>query len=246
MLDYNSWLPKYLKALLILGRTYNPTSEYTKTAMKCFIESLTQLLPDKYMSRIFANFIEMNVYTRNQLLTHPTIIKFFETYPDIQDVLYDTPEQFLTFCLQSEFTMFAWMYLLNSYIIVLLNKSGHNMTPLSFIDLRKQYDPDYLDKSDWGRPIWFIIHMSPLYASGECQEVYYNLKAMLSCLRFILPCPKCQLHLTDNLPKINIDECAESREKLFEATWKLHNIVNADLHKYQPSLQEARQYYNFK
>lgn len=245
MINYNIWLPKYLKALLILSRTYNPSNEYTKSAMKCFIESLAHVLPDPYLSKVFSDFIEMNVYTRNQLLSSSSVSNFFESYPEFHEIIYDTPDRFFEFCLQSEFTMFAWTYLLNNYIIVLLNKTGHRQIPLSFMELRKQYDPNYLDKSDWGNPVWFIIHMTPIYAQGSCIDVYNNLKALLSCLRFVLPCPKCQVHLAENLPKIEIDACMDSREKLFEATWKLHNIVNKDLHKYEPSLQEARTFYKF-
>ena len=74
-------------------------------------------------------------------------------------------------------------------------------------------------------------------------DLFYNYKSMLNCLQYLLPCPKCRAHLRNNLTKIDIDYCRKSRENLFECSWRLHNIVNQDLGKYQPSLQEARNFY---
>ena len=253
-MNYNVWLSKYMKALFVLSATYNPEyiipsgspdKNYTKIAMKCFIESLTRLLPDKHMTKIFEDFMTMNIYVRNYLFSNPETNRFFDAYPDLKNQLLAKPSHFFDFCLQSSFTLFVWVYLLNSYIIILFNKSGHVITFPVFNQLRSTYDINKLDKEDWGNPLWFIIHISPLYAIGNCLEVYNNLKSMLSCLRFILPCQKCQAHLTDNLSKIDIDDCSDSREKLFESTWRLHNIVSQSIGKYQPTLEEARQYYKY-
>lgn len=245
-IHYSKWLPQYMKGLFILSRTYDPSTEYVKTAMKCFIESLATVLPDKNFCKIFQDFIDMNVYVCNFLITNPSLRNFFSIYKDFSFQLENYPQNFFNFCLQSEFTLFTWVYLLNSYITILFNKSGHNITIESFNDVRnRRYNPQYLTKEDWGNSIWLMIHLTPLYSPGTPIEVYNNLKAMLSCLRFILPCQKCQMHLSENLADIDIDSCATSREQLFECTWRLHNIVNKSLDKRQPSLQEARALYNF-
>lgn len=244
-LSYNTWFPTYMQTLFILSRTYNPKDEYTVTAMKCYIQSVTRLLPDPHMVSIFLNFIQMDSTVQNHLMRDSSVNNFFQSYPHIREELVNNPRQFLDTCLSSEFTLFTWVYLLNSYVIILLNRSGHNYPRYNFMQLRQRYSVNNLDKSDWGNPLWFVIHVSPVYANGSITEIFSNVKALLSCLRFILPCQKCQIHLTENLPKIDIDSHSDSREKLFEATWILHNIVNKDTGKKEPSLQESRSYYNF-
>jgi len=244
-LDYRIWLNTYMKALFVLARTYNPKDEYTKMAMKCFIESLSSVLPDINFVHEFQNFINPNVYIVNHITQ--SMKTFFDTYKDFKYQLDTNPQSFFEFCLQSDFTLFAWVYLLDGYIKTLFNKAGHNIEIKPFNELYMHvYNPKYLDKADWGNPVWFIIHMTPLYAPGSSIEVYNNLKAMLSCLRFVLPCQKCQMHLADNLGKIDIDNCAHSRDELFKCTWELHNIVNKDLNKYQPTLEEAKNMYVFR
>lgn len=243
-LNHNIWLNTYMKAFFVLARTYNPKDEYTKMAMKCFIESVSSVLPDSNFVHEFKKFINPNVYVINTIVN--SMNSFFDTYKDFKYELETNPQGFFDFCLQSDFTLFAWVYLLDGYIKTLFNKAGHHIPIVPFNELyMRVYNPSYLDKADWGNPIWFIIHMTPLYAQGTCIDVYNNLKAMLSCLRFILPCQKCQMHLTDNLGKIDIDRCSNSKEELFKATWELHNIVNKDLNKYQPTLEEARKMYTF-
>lgn len=243
-LNYNIWLNTYMKALFVLARTYNPKDEYTKMAMKCFIESLSTVLPDPAFVHEFQNFINPNVYVVNTMFNSMT--SFFDTYKDFKHQLDTNPQGFFEFCLQSDFTLFSWVYLLDGYIKTLLNKYGHHIQIVPFNELYlRGYNPNHLDKADWGNPIWFIIHMTPLYAPGSSLDVYNNLKAMLSCLRFVLPCQKCQMHLADNLGKIDIDNCAHSRDDLFKCTWELHNIVNKDLNKRQPTLEEARRMYVF-
>ena len=76
-------------------------------------------------------------------------------------------------------------------------------------------------------------------------DIFENYKTMLSCLQYILPCPKCRQHLIDNLALIDIDNCGNDRIALFRCSWELHNIVNESLGKRKPSFQEALGYYQF-
>jgi hypothetical protein len=241
--DPNKWLSIYMKCMYILSRNYNDKDQYAVMGIKCFIENLTLSLPDPRFCNIFKDFINMNIYVCNALFTNPKTSAFFNNYEDIKSVITTNPTEFFEFCAKSNFTMFMWVYLLDCYINILYNKSGHNIPIKSFNEVKQLYEPANIGKEDWGNATWFIIHVTPLHAQGNDLVVYNNLKAMLSCLVFILPCQKCQLHLKENLTKIDIDNCSESKMKLFECTWKLHNIVNADLGKPQPTLEEALRLY---
>jgi len=244
-MDYNIWFWSYLKALFILSNTYSPTDDYTKSAMKCFITSMSDIFPDKYLGNSMKDFIQMKPHVQSIILNNINFDQFFNTYSDYKNIIKNYPNKLLDICLDSSETLFSYIYLLNVYFIILFNKSGYLLNIPSFNEIRVLYNPSNIRKEDWGNPLWFIIHMTPLYAPGTTIEVFNNLKALLSCLRFILPCPKCRLHLTDNLPKINIDNCAMTRDSIFECTWRLHNIVNKDLQKYEPTLREAFGYYIF-
>ena len=57
-LNHNIWLNTYMKAFFVLARTYNPKDEYTKMAMKCFIESVSSVLPDANFVHEFKKFIK--------------------------------------------------------------------------------------------------------------------------------------------------------------------------------------------
>ena len=169
----------------------------------------------------------------------------FDVYDDIYKVINKTSSvnynntAFLDYCLESEETMFLWVYLLQSYIYILQNRYGNYIKLPTLNDCKKLYSIDHLSKDDWGNVTWFILHTSAMYGKGEGDEIFYNYKALLSCLQFLLPCPKCRSHLRDNLAKIDIDYCKSSQLKLFECSWRLHNVVNESLGKYQPTLKEA-------
>jgi len=97
----------------------------------------------------------------------------------------------------------------------------------------------------WGNAVWFIIHLTALYAPQPLDQSFESFKQMLNALRFILPCSKCRSHLTQNLQYIDFDHCAKSNEDLFKCSWKLHNIVNKSENKPLMSLQDAFSMYTF-
>ena len=243
----DKWLWTYFKSMFILSRTFNSNDEMQVTSMKCFVQNVINLMPNNYIKSRFIEYVYMNSNVKNLLLSNPDLQQFFKVYSNIAEIIKysSTQYEFLDYCSQSNFSMFIWVYLMQAYYIILLNKHGSFVKIPKFNDFRSSYDPDKLSKDDWGNSLWFIIHTSALYSSGEMYDVFENYKTMLSCLQYILPCPKCKQHLIDNLSLIDIDSCAESRMSLFRCSWELHNIVNESLGKRQPSLQEAMGYYKF-
>lgn len=243
----DKWLWTYFKSMFILSRTYNPEDEIQVMSIKCFFQNVINLMPNKYIKTKFTEYVYMNSNVKNMLLTNPDLQSFFKIYSNITEVIKYSSNQFefLDFCLKSNFTAFIWVYLMQAYYITLLNKYGNYVKIPSFNEFKASYEPDRLSKDDWGNSLWFVMHVSALYGTGDVYSIFENYKAMLSCLQYILPCPKCRQHLIDNLAYIDIDSCGSDRMALFKCSWELHNIVNESLGKRQPSFQEALGYYNF-
>jgi hypothetical protein len=259
----NNWLPQYLKALFILSQTYTSTFQgpdpdgfyadrkQLSLSFKCFITTLVNLIPDVNVKNIMVSYIYMDETIANTLLEDSSLTNFFIVYPELKNILEQSPKYnysytiFLDHCLQSEDLMFKWVYLLQTYIYISMNKYGNYIKIPTFNQTKNMYNTDNMSKDDWGNALWFIIHTTSLYSTLNINETFENYKALLSCLQYLLPCPKCRNHLRSNLTLINIDYCKGSNERLFECSWRLHNIVNRSLNKYEPTLQEARNYYNF-
>jgi len=262
-LKLNVWFPTYLRCLYIMSQTYKstyetpdpdgkrPTDQEITYAFKCFITSMINTMPDSFTKEKIQSFLFMTNYASDLLLKEPSLQSFFNIYSYMKDEvkkgtsMFYNNTAFLDYCLQSEFTMTCWVYLLQSYMIIVTNKYGGYTGIPKFTDITTEYNIKRITKDDWGNAIWFIIHVSAMWGSGDMEELFYNYKAMLSCLQYLLPCPKCRAHLRNNLSKIDIDYCRMSRDALFECSWRLHNIVNQDLGKPQPTLQSARAMYQF-
>ncbi len=243
----DKWLWTYFKSMFILSRTYNSDDEMQTMSIKCYCQNVINLMPNNFVKLRLTEYVYMNSNVKQLLLSSPDLQNFFRIYSNIAEVIkYSSGQfEFLDYCSQNNFSMFIWIYLMQAYYLIILNKYGNYVKIPSFNDVRGMFDPDKLSKDDWGNSLWFILHTSALYSTGEMYDVFENYKAMLSCLQYILPCPKCKQHLIDNLSLIDIDRCANSRQDLFRCSWELHNIVNASLNKRQPSLQEALSYYKF-
>ena len=51
--------------------------------------------------------------------------------------------------------------------------------------MKQLYEPSKIQKYDWGRPLWFILHTISLYAPEPLTESFKNYKQILTCLQFI-------------------------------------------------------------
>jgi len=241
------WWSKYIRALYILSRTYRTGVEFTKEqssdAMKCFVISITRLLPDQQeVKRRFMNFITMNREASSTLLQ--ALPRFFSVFPNYAKAIQEDSAHFLSIVSFSSDSMFIWVYLFEAYILASYNL--HAKIP-SLNDRKKEFEPSILSKYDWGNPLWFIIHMSAMYAPQPLVTSFEDYKSLLNCLQYLLPCPKCRDHLRVNLTKINLDRCAKTNDDLFKCSVDLHNIVNKSKDKPTPemSYEDARKVYTF-
>ena len=126
-------------------------------------------------------------------------------------------------------------------------------TPPSFNELNNFYNPRTLTKDVWGPYGWRILHVIPLRArmiNGKLpQSIGITLKAFITCVALLLPCPKCQKHAWEYYSTHDIEPYLSSNLHVFQWTSAFHNSVNERLNKeegYQKKLYtpvEALQLY---
>lgn len=245
-LPLSTWWNWYSKGLFILALFWNPeeNKKEMEESMYCFLTSLFKMFPTSNIRLLASDFLLMKPYVIE--LLKQNCKNFFQTYPSYLEALQlseNIQDGFLRVCLQSSDSLFIFIYLFQCFILIMHNKQGHNVNIPHFVDMKYLYDPEKIDKFDWGRPLWFILHTIALYAPEPLTESFKHYKQILSCLQHLLPCPKCRFHLSENLQKINIDQCSRTRQELFKCSWDLHNIVNKDTNKPILSFYEALQIY---
>lgn len=140
--------------------------------------------------------------------------------------------------LENSSKLFQWSYQLNSYVHTRLY--GSNYIP--FDKFRSKYTDENMTITVWSHPTWKMIHY---YASRYDRTSNYALsyKAFVSCLQFLLPCPKCRNHLKDNLANHPIDQYFSSEVDLFTWSYILHQTVSSQLGKVGIPIYDARRLY---
>ena len=102
----------------------------------------------------------------------------------------------------------------------------------------------------WGPGIWHFLHtMSFNYPVAPTDEQKAQYRDFLLQLRYVLPCGKCRVNLTNNLKKLPLTEKdLENREAFSRYIYILHEAVNTMLHKKSGlSYDEVRdRYENFR
>ena len=237
------WLPVYFNSMFSIARTYKENDKNCSLSMYRYFESLSNILPNKFFKTHFKLFLKLDRSVINVLLNLDVLNSFFTAFPSIKDILINNPSEFLNQCYNNSELMFMYVYLMYIYMCYIQNELGYKIHYNTYFDLKKIYNPNQLTTIDWGRPTWFVIHISSLY-SEKTPSLLYDYKQFLESLQYILPCQKCQEHLRENLKFITFDDCGKTDLDLFRCSWKLHNIVNRSLNKYTPSFEEALNYYS--
>lgn len=105
----------------------------------------------------------------------------------------------------------------------------------------------FTDPKIIGPGIWFKIHIDAVYATTDELKESFIINVNNLCDNF--KCKKCQGHFRNFIDTYslgdywNISDVKGRDIGFFKWTWELHNQVNKFLHKYQPSLDEAYEYY---
>jgi hypothetical protein len=169
----------------------------------------------------------------NQIISCPTIQKeiiFFIEHEDTNIVHY----------LSSNDQLFLWTLYLRNHVYKLYNKP-----PLTLEQLSIKYDPVTLKKDVWGPILWKCIHSIPLKARTEYNfcpiDVSIALKAFITCIALLVPCPYCRKHAWEYYSTHSIDEWLDTPKHAFEWTVLFHNNVNeiAQIRKNPITLEQA-------
>lgn len=137
--------------------------------------------------------------------------------------------------------LLEWIYKVRSYV----HRQLYNTFYMDYSTFVARYKTEVTTISTWSHPTWKMIHYfaAGYYPGGDYALSY---KAFVSCLQFILPCPKCRDHLRDNLSNHPIDDFFGTRMELFTWSYILHQNVNAQLKKKGISFTEAKIIYGLK
>jgi hypothetical protein len=249
MISVPEWFEQFMASLFCLVACWEPGKDFEKNfairQMSCFIVNVFQLFPNTTIRNYGLAFLQMDDSVIDIL--EDQIPRFFRVFPYLE-IMKNEGENFFTMCLNSSDHLFNWLYMFQTLVLTMLNKQGHNITIPTLNEMRTKFNPKDITKTDWGRPTWSVIHMTALYCpSGhEHFKVFHD---MLSCLRYVLPCPKCRNHLAINLQYIDFKNCGKDNDsgynvELFKCTWQLHNIVNQSLQKPLIGFREALRLYS--
>lgn len=234
-LNFHFWGERYMATLYLMAQTVNFNNISEKKGLRCYIQSLVDLVPSSVASKLIENFITNNSSATKSIDKNknllPENIRAF-TRGDLFSQIND------------KISMFIFAYLLNCY----LSENLHGQTP-NYQQLSDKWRAGNISKRDWGRAFWFVIHCSAAYPMTNNNRLNNSwilaYTAMIVCLRFLLPCPKCRIHLEKNLALLKINDYTSNQESIFEWSWMLHNIVNKDENKPQYPLSDAKREYVF-
>ena len=97
-----------------------------------------------------------------------------------------------------------------------------------------------MDPKIWGRHMWYSIHFVALgYPESPSDMDKYNYRSFYENLHKVLMCEKCANHYVEHLKELPVQQFLDNRQKLFEWTVHLHNIVNRSLGKPEMSVEDA-------
>jgi hypothetical protein len=101
-----------------------------------------------------------------------------------------------------------------------------------------------MDPTVWGACTWKTLHILAIgYPKNPTYEDVHAYKNFYENFWRVIPCYKCSLNYRRHLKELPLDDFLATKEKLFEWTVKLHNLVNRELQKPEMSLQEATALY---
>jgi len=106
----------------------------------------------------------------------------------------------------------------------------------------------FTDPAKIGPGIWFTMHIDAIGATNDKLKESFIININALCDNF--KCKKCQPHFRkfiDTHPLKNYWDIKDDKGRdigFFKWSWELHNQVNKFLNKYQPTLDEAYNYYS--
>lgn len=140
--------------------------------------------------------------------------------------------------IQSNIKTFEWTYRLHSYINLIKRRQGQLSNDITIQQAHTKYS--MITKPDWARPIWFLIHfIAANLPLNLTQQQKISFKALIVCLRYLLPCEECRGHMSQYINSTEIDPYLDTRNSVFTWTFNFHNAVNKRLNKPLLDIKQA-------
>ena len=96
----------------------------------------------------------------------------------------------------------------------------------------------------WGPHLWKSVHYIALgYPDNPTENDMINYKIFYVNFWKIIPCMKCSMNYKRHSEELPIDDFLSSKNRLFEWTVHLHNIVNKELGKPLVQVESAYKIY---
>lgn len=177
-------------------------------------------IKEKEEKAAFCTFI----LTINRMIADPVVekeINFFMDHPDNDMMKY----------VSSNERLFQWTVILRAHVNKALKKEK---TP-TLSELNVYYDPKTLTKDVWGPQIWKLIHSTvlkvPLVDSFCTTQMSMTIKAFITCIAILIPCPYCRKHAWEYYSAHSINEYLTTNLYAFEWTVLFHNEVSKRLNE---------------
>jgi hypothetical protein len=136
----------------------------------------------------------------------------------------DQPDHDLTKYMSSNKLLFSWTQQLREQLSKVMNKKAPTLA-----ELTAYYNPSMLSKDVWGPVVWKFIHTTMLKAKMEnnfCTIATKKaIKAFVTCMAILIPCPKCRSHAWEYYTTHEIDRYLETNLVAFEWSTLFHNAV---------------------
>ena len=206
---------KLWKAIHIVGITFSPRSDNATESFICFFECLKDLLPDINMSRSLSSF----------MLQFP-IDNFLNTSVGNNN----------------SGKAFEWTYKLHAYINLIKKRQGQLTNDITLDQALDKYKN--VNKTDWSHSFWFLLHYITANLPDRLNDnQILSMKAFVVCIRYLIPCDECKVHMAKYLSMTEIDQYLSRRETIFTWTVVFHNNVSTRVKKPLMSVQDAMKLY---
>jgi hypothetical protein len=102
---------------------------------------------------------------------------------------------------------------------------------------------DNVNKSTWGRPLWFSLHYGALnYPNNPDDSMKKMMVGYIRGLPIMIPCDVCKNHAYTYISKFTdtqLTYISSDKDRLFKFFWEFHNDVNKRTNKPIISLENA-------
>jgi hypothetical protein len=197
------------RTIHIIGKTVNIKNEDSRLAFVCLFECLSDILPDENYRSTLKSFMYSDEGKKH-------------------------PRNYIS----SSEKAFQWTWELHSYVNFVKKKRGQKAYGITLDQANYLYDKSKISKSMWGNAFWTTMHYIsanlPISSNRtpESNNRYRtSFVAFIMCIRFLLPCPDCEGHMTRYIENVDIHPFLRSNIDAFQWTWEFHNSVSNRLGK---------------